>query len=1272
MKPTERSYGRAPLYLAVFLIIVGIALLIGFHDQIGNWVELLVDPALTESGDSAGTEEVDPTVEGETIESGETPSESVTDPTESESAPAVCAHPHTEAVASVAPTCLDGGLTEGTRCLACGEALNGLEAVPRVDHSYENEACIWCGTVKRYCVRYVCEKGLEFSEQSYLYGEAVELPDASVLDTETERFVGWFTESGTQYTAETAVTSDVTLYARFDPYVQISDLAGLLSIADAPDKSYILTKNVDGEGVIWETVAEFSGMLNGNGYEIRNVMFDSSSTEGSYGLFALNSGTVKNLTVRDFAFTVTLGHQGEMKYGIVAAENRGTVTGIDLRDGAIVFDASRSLTGASDSSYIVSLGSVVGKNSAGKVERCTSDVTVDFRLSNYNDGWVLHDTYFTVSVRLGGIVGQNLAEVNDCAYLGSMGANLSASVSPRVPYTIHNLYFGGLVGINGGGAVRRSYANTALVCGASSNNALYALNNVYFGGLTGGNYGSGVIEQCYSAGEILSTYPRDSRIGGLVGENEAGASVKSCYSTCRVDGEGNTDVGGFVGINHGIVQNSYAAGEIFSAGGGNTGGFVGRLTSSGSISKSYAMGDVECKSGSVGHFAGAADGILLKCYFVDGITVMRDGIYLPPSATESEAVGEITFEELWNEDFLMDELYWEENGWIISLDENPMLSWEMENGHDFSLSVVDPTCEYGGFTVYSCNHCARFFVKDYKEPTGHILEAGVTVPATCSAEGYTLMRCTVDGCGHEEKTEKTARLPHTETSLRVTYTLAPTCLVAGKTIYYCADCRNGDIVVAHEPLGHKGVYLSTSSAPSCTKEGTDLYFCTNPGCGEYEVKVKTLDHTVKKIEYLAPSCGRSLDGEGNAVYAPVDGHMPGEICSVCNTVLSGCEMIPAHSFALTETVNAAKCLSDGTGIYVCSDCQFEKEDRIPATGHTDRDADCICDTCGQFTFTTTPESEFTHISDLAGLDAIRSNLNGYYILDADIVIEGDWTPIGTRGHPFKGVLYGAGHVIKGLGAELGGEDDATVYGLLGYNRGTVVNVNLGEIDLSILNASCVFGGIAAYNAGDVIGCALVGRFDVTLALHLEVKDYVYQALEHAMTVGGIVGINEQTGQVLRCSAEDAVYASLSSETWISAANVKSFLTSLIYSTQADSRLDVTFAAIVGRNKGLLDSCRVESPSEISMHFVTGLAYKKGTVNAFFSVYAADLVGYNSGTVRACSATGSVYSYDDGYEYLNQPNMLLIGKLCRTRVEFLNHSELSSHRGILGGNEGRVE
>ena len=69
-------------------------------------------------------------------------------------------------------------------------------------------------------------------------------------------------------------------------------------------------------------------------------------------------------------------------------------------------------------------------------------------------------------------------------------------------------------------------------------------------------------------------------------------------------------------------------------------------------------------------------------------------------------------------------------------------------------------------------------------------------------------------------------------------------------------------------------------------------------------------------------------------------------------------------------------------------------------------------------------------------ELLHLELSGRYALDADIDLGGrDWTPLGSDGTPFCGVLDGCGHTISNF--RITKTDEAGNTGIFGVNAGTV-------------------------------------------------------------------------------------------------------------------------------------------------------------------------------------------------------------------------------------------
>jgi hypothetical protein len=138
------------------------------------------------------------------------------------------------------------------------------------------------------------------------------------------------------------------------------------------------------------------------------------------------------------------------------------------------------------------------------------------------------------------------------------------------------------------------------------------------GGLVGEN--DGIINNSYSTGTIR-TGADSWNVGGLVGENWHG-TISNCYSTGDVtSGDYSSPVGGLVGDNAGTISDCYSTGDI--AGGehsGDTGGLVGVNRLDGAISNCYSTGNVAGGSALGGLVGYNFDSSINNCYSTGAVT----------------------------------------------------------------------------------------------------------------------------------------------------------------------------------------------------------------------------------------------------------------------------------------------------------------------------------------------------------------------------------------------------------------------------------------------------------------------------------------------------------------------------------------------------------------------------------------------------------------------------------------------------------------------------
>ncbi|UQV47478.1 filamentous hemagglutinin N-terminal domain-containing protein [Janthinobacterium lividum] len=289
------------------------------------------------------------------------------------------------------------------------------------------------------------------------------------------------------------------------PYL-LADIYGLQGIASLGlGNNYRLAGNIDASGTVnWNGgkgfipiaggSAAYSGVFDGAGFAISNLIIDGGSYDSPVGLFgSLQGGTVRNLNL-----------------------NGGSVFG-KTNVGALVGNVLSGTIDNVSSSVIVSgrrnVGGLVGSN-GGRISAASASGAVNGATADDAGG-------------IGGLVGLN-----------QTGASITASTASGA-VTGARTMVGGLVG-NNDGAVAQSYA-TGTVHGAAN-----------IGGLVGRNGGS--ISNAYATGAVGAANNSDpavshENLGGLIGWSEAGSTASHVYSSGAVAGSGfaGGTVGGLVG-----------------------------------------------------------------------------------------------------------------------------------------------------------------------------------------------------------------------------------------------------------------------------------------------------------------------------------------------------------------------------------------------------------------------------------------------------------------------------------------------------------------------------------------------------------------------------------------------------------------------------------------------------------------------------------------------------------------------------------------------------
>ena len=379
-----------------------------------------------------------------------------------------------------------------------------------------------------------------------------------------------------------------------DPY-QIATKQDLLDLSTNTgdyDKYFIMTSDID---------------LAGDVYTSAIIAADKSTSDGFQGvefsgIFNGNNHVISNMKIN-----------GERWVGLFGKT-------LDFDTQIINLGLENVTINATEYSSAF-FGALVGENSAC-ILNCYSTGTINGA----------GDTY-----AIGGLIGQN----TDACVITNCYSSVNITDTGGTPYSL-----GGLVGFNYG-VISSSYSTGNVEC----SNGSYAI-----GGFTGSNSGyngSGVIQYCYSTGNVtggnrvgglvgMNYYynPRVSdsyctgnvkgfidsyEMGGLIGIHEDGR-VERCYSSGSVTcGDNSQSIGGFCGSNNyssdssfGYIYNCYSSSSVTCGENAwNIGGLCGK--GSGIIAYSYACGAVYAGNGSgnIGGFIGLSNNLMLHyCYFL--------------------------------------------------------------------------------------------------------------------------------------------------------------------------------------------------------------------------------------------------------------------------------------------------------------------------------------------------------------------------------------------------------------------------------------------------------------------------------------------------------------------------------------------------------------------------------------------------------------------------------------------------------------------------------
>ncbi len=297
----------------------------------------------------------------------------------------------------------------------------------------------------------------------------------SGYDTSTDgRKTATVTYEGYTATFDYRVYSDETQLNFYDgagtaesPYL-ITTAEELQNVSKASDAYFRLEIDIDMSGAEWTPVGNntdaepgFSGNFDGNGRTISNLSITKIKsavwTEYGYkntynyaGMFAVNNGTIANLTLENCTVSVTdndLEQRGDVYAGALVGQNFGYIYGVTVKNSNV--EATGWL--------ISSAGALVGSN-VGDIDSCNVETC---EVSATSDGW---------TANAGGVVGAS----GDRLYYTSAASVKSSSAKgctiysevkdevtvSDIDYPSDTTYFGRVYGGGIGGLkVMTTYSN---------------------------------------------------------------------------------------------------------------------------------------------------------------------------------------------------------------------------------------------------------------------------------------------------------------------------------------------------------------------------------------------------------------------------------------------------------------------------------------------------------------------------------------------------------------------------------------------------------------------------------------------------------------------------------------------------------------------------------------------------------------------------------------------------------------------------------------------
>lgn len=348
-------------------------------------------------------------------------------------------------------------------------------------------------------------------------------------------------------------------------FIPVNTIAELKMIdrddASRADK-YLQQADIDLLDAEWTPISRLTGTYDGGGHAIARLKV--SLGRGNGGLFAMNTGTIRNVVIASASVL-----KGEWHAGMVCGENTGSIEGCTNK--ASVTDGGNN-----------TLGGICGYNNNGTVADCLNTGTLTIDAVVPSDG-------------TGGIVGYcGKGTIRNCGNEGKIGGKPSKTggIAGQADdcritdcYNKGDLILPWGAGDNVGGIAGLTY-NAALIT-RSYNAGTVTVEGSQAGGIVGQLNGGGTVSACFNTGKVGAKW----NSGGIAGQS-TDAEIVACHNDGLIEGQtsGWAGAGGICGFHKGTITASYHIGQV--KGDSAIGAIVGEHNS-GTITCCYWNGDLD-------------------------------------------------------------------------------------------------------------------------------------------------------------------------------------------------------------------------------------------------------------------------------------------------------------------------------------------------------------------------------------------------------------------------------------------------------------------------------------------------------------------------------------------------------------------------------------------------------------------------------------------------------------------------------------------------------